>query len=91
MVNAVCPPSASSRPKSGKKTVPPAVSDGKETIVHNLSQQHCAHRGRPHFHARRLQGHPYGDAVAIVMVRNPYDWAFAMWRNCWWVNSGSVK
>jgi hypothetical protein len=28
-------------------------------------------------------GHPYADALAIVMIRNPYDWAFSMHRNCW--------
>ena len=27
--------------------------------------------------------HPYADALAIVMLRNPYDWALAMHDNCW--------
>ena len=27
--------------------------------------------------------HPYADALAIVMLRNPYDWALAMHINCW--------
>ena len=27
--------------------------------------------------------HPYSNALAVVIVRNPWDWATAMHRKCW--------
>lgn len=39
-----------------------------------------AERGLP-----PVTGHPYSNALAVVIVRNPWDWALAMHKYCWLV------
>ncbi|GAX84549.1 hypothetical protein CEUSTIGMA_g11970.t1 [Chlamydomonas eustigma] len=57
----------------------------------NSNPKHCYMRPQDGFETseylvssfRNIAEHPYADALAVVMIRNPYDWAFSMHRNCW--------
>jgi hypothetical protein len=44
-----------------------------------MALKHCYQAPRRH----SLAHQDYSDAIAIVMLRNPYDWAVAMHKNCW--------
>ena len=61
---------------------------GKYTAKHCYQQPAAStpfltsHSGGGELHGADDQ-HPYADALAIVMLRNPYDWALAMHDNCW--------